>query len=139
MILTNELSALYAQGCDICDILTTPLPSCRLSPAYNDSSMDPVSAIGIGAPIIGTIDVVIRTISALRKLQERWKATDRTIISLLGQLGTLKAALLQISDWVSHSFEGKFQHHQLVMALEASIESCQLLLSIMDSLRADLA
>ena len=101
--------------------------------------MDPVSAIGIGAPIIGTIDVVIRTISALRKLQERWKATDRTIISLLGQLGTLKAALLQISDWVSHSFEGKFQHHQLVMALEASIESCQLLLSIMDSLRADLA
>ena len=62
-----------------------------------------------------------------------------TVNSLLGQLSTLKTALLQISDWVSRSLEGKVQHHQMVMNLEASIESCQLLVSIMDSLLAELA
>ena len=100
--------------------------------------MDPVSVIGLGASIIGITDVVTRTLSALRQLQQRWKTADVTVGLLVSQLTTLKAALNQISDWVNQRLEGAIQHHQLVMDLESSMQSCNLLVSLMDSYISEL-
>ncbi len=94
--------------------------------------MDPVSVIGLGASIVGIIDVVTRTLTSLRQLQQRWKKADLTVGLLVSQLTTLKAALNQISDWVNQRLEGAIQHHQLVIDLESSMESCNMLVSLMD-------
>lgn len=99
--------------------------------------MEPVSAIGLGASVIGTIDVITRSINALRKLQQRWKSTDMTIGLLLGQLSTLKAALDQISNWITQSLEGVPENYQMVIDLEASLDSCNILVSIMASYISD--
>ena len=60
--------------------------------------MEPISAIGLGASVIGTLDIVTRTTSALRQLQQRWKSADMTVSLLVAELTTLKAVLNQISD-----------------------------------------
>lgn len=88
--------------------------------------MDPVSAIGLAGSIVGIIDVAVKSISALRALQQRWKVADLTISLLISQLTTLKAALSQIKDWISTSLNANY-HYQLVMDLGASLESCETL------------
>ena len=94
--------------------------------------MDGLSAISLAGSIVGIVDVATRSISALRKIQERWKAADLTVSVLIGQLTTLKAALNQISQWVSMRLTGSSQHHQLVIDLEAAIQSCRLLILLLD-------
>lgn len=89
--------------------------------------MDPVSITGLAGSIVGLVDVAVRSISALRALQQRWKTADLTISLLIGQLTALRAALNQIEEWISTSLN-VFQHYQLVMDLEASLESCEALL-----------
>ena len=91
------------------------------------AAMDPVSITGLAGSIVGIVDVAVRSISALRALQQRWKTADLTISLLIGQLTALRAALNQIEEWISTSLNA-FQHYQLVMDLEASLESCQALL-----------
>lgn len=93
--------------------------------------MDAVSAIGLAGSIVGIIEVAARTVSTLRALQQRWKTADLTISLLISQMTTLKAALSQIEDWISTSLS-LIQHHQLVMDLEASLESCETLLLFID-------
>ena len=100
--------------------------------------MEVIATIGFATAIIQTIDVVARTINTLHKLQFRWKTTDFTISQLIGQLTTLKAALNQISNWVSGNV-GRFpQNHQLTIDLEASIESCRTLVLFMEDLLSNL-
>lgn len=99
--------------------------------------MDPVSAIGLAGSIVGIIDVAARSISALRALQQRWKAADLTISLLISQLTTLKAALNQIKEWISTSINAN-HHFQLVMDLGASLESCETLLLFIDGQLAHL-
>ena len=93
----------------------------------NHTAMDPVSVIGLASSVVGIVEVAIRSISALRALQQRWKAADLTISLLISQLTTLKAALSQIEEWISSS-PNAIQHYQLVMDLGASLESCETLL-----------
>ena len=93
--------------------------------------MDPVTVIGLAGSIVGIIDVAVRRISALRSLQRRWKAADLTISFLISQLITLKAALIEIEEWISTSLN-IVEHHQLVMDLGASLDSCGALLLFID-------
>lgn len=95
------------------------------------ATMDPISAIGLVASIVGTIDVAARSISTLRALQHRWKATDLTISLLIGQLTTLKAALNQIREWTSTSLNAT-HHYQLVLDLGTAVDSCETLLLFID-------
>ena len=100
--------------------------------------MEVIASIGFATSIIQTIDVVARNINTLRKLQVRWRSTDFTIAQLIGQLATLKAALDQISHWVSGNVGRCPQDHQLRIDLEASIESCHTLVSFMDDFLSNL-
>lgn len=58
--------------------------------------------------------------------------------ALLGQLSTLKAALDQIRQWVQRSLAGVPENYQMAMDLEASLDSCKVLVSIMDSYISEL-
>ena len=91
-----------------------------------------MEAIGLAGSIIGAIDVVVRTISALHRLQDRWRTADLTVTQIIGQLTSLKAALDLISNWISSKCEGLPQHQQLVKDLDVSITCCKTLVSFMD-------
>ena len=67
--------------------------------------MEPVSVIGLTGPIIGIVDVAARSISAVRILQQRWKLADLTIILLISQLTTPKAAMSQIEVCILNPLE----------------------------------
>ncbi len=61
-----------------------------------------------------------------------------TVGALLGQLSTLKAALGQIAKWIETSLVDSIQHHQLVIDLGASLDSCSILVSVMDGYLSEL-
>jgi hypothetical protein len=63
--------------------------------------MDPLSAISLADSVVGIVDVVSRTIKSLHNLSEPWKEADLAVTLLIAQLSALKAALNQISEWVS--------------------------------------
>ena len=101
-------------------------------------TMEAIASISFATSIIQTIDVVVRTIDSLRKLQVRWKSMDFTVAQLIGHLATLKAALNQISNWVSGNAGRCPQNDQLTTDLEASMESCHTLLSFMEDFLSNL-
>ena len=93
--------------------------------------MEPVTAIGLAGSIAGLIEVAAQSISTLRTLQHRWKAVDLTISLLISQLTTLRTALNQIEEWTATSLNAS-QHYQLIIDLQASLESCEMLLLVID-------
>lgn len=93
--------------------------------------MDPITAIGAISSITGIIEVICQTVKSLRKLHERWKDADLTILNLISQLNALKAALNKIGEWISEDLADIPQHHQLVIDLEDSITCCELLMKPM--------
>ena len=95
--------------------------------------MDPASILGLTGSIVSIVDVITRSISSLRALQERWKNADLTVSLLVVQLSTLKSALDQISQWMSTTFAQSPQHHQVVIDMSSSIRSCEALISFVDN------
>jgi len=96
-------------------------------------SMEPLSIVGAVSSIVTIVEVATRCISSLRALQQRWTGADWTVNLLVGQLVTLKAALDQIREWSAENLSTEPQHHQLVMDLDTSLESCRILISVIDS------
>ncbi len=94
--------------------------------------MDPASAISLAGSVFSIVDVVTRMIKSLHELQQRWKAADLTVAILISQLTTLKAALNQIAEWISSSLSAVPQYHQLIIDLEGSLGSCNVLITFMD-------
>lgn len=94
--------------------------------------MDPLSIVGAASSIVSILDIAMRCIGSLRILQQRWYEADWTVSLLVGQLTTLKVALEQIHEWIASSLDPVPQHYQLVLDLDASLESCHLLVSIID-------
>ena len=100
--------------------------------------MDPVSVMGVVGSVVNMVDVVTRGLKALRSMQQKWKMADMTVTLLLGHMATLKAALNQISDWISSNLRPMPQHHQLVIDLSLSLDSCNVLVAFMNNHLADL-
>ena len=86
--------------------------------------MDPVSLLGLAGSVVNIIDVIAKSIKNLRELQQKWKAADWTVDSLIGQLSTLSTALCQIYRWISLSLSREPQHDQLLVHLGESLEGC---------------
>jgi hypothetical protein len=87
--------------------------------------MDPVSAIGLTAAVISSIDACTRGFTPLLSLQSRYQQTDLTIRILLTQLSTLKAALVQISEWI-HKIHDAFPYDH-VLDLHISLDGSKFL------------
>ena len=95
-------------------------------------TMDPLTIVGAVGSVLGIIDVAARCIGSLRALQQRWTNADITVSLLIGQMSTLKAALDQIQEMTETNSWAISQDHQLVMDLDASVKSCQVLVSFID-------
>ena len=94
--------------------------------------MDPISAVGLTASLLKTVDAIAKSISSLVDLQSSYKRADLTVSLLIGHLATLKAALRQICEWRTVSLVAVPHHEQLLSDLNVSIEGCMVLLSILD-------
>lgn len=94
--------------------------------------MEPVSIISLVGSVVSIVDVIGRSLSYLLDLQTKYRKANLTISLLIGQLSTLKAALNQISEWITASLVGVPQHEQLVADLDVSIEACKILILVLD-------
>ena len=95
--------------------------------------MDPISIIGLAGSIVGIVDVVTKSLKALNELRLRWLEADLTLMLLITQLGTLKAALGQIAEWINSSLAAHpHQHYQLIIDLENALSCCKTLITLMD-------
>lgn len=101
--------------------------------------MDPVSAIGLAGSVVNIVGAVTGMIISLQELRRHWKDTDLTVVLLIAQLTTLKAALNQIAEWISSSLVDIPQYRQLIIDLEESWTSCNVLITFMDHHMAKLA
>lgn len=88
---------------------------------------DPVSIIGTVGALANIIQLVSQTISGIRDLQSDWKDANLNFLSLLGQLSTLRVALIKIDTWMKNGFGDA--HHQLVLDLDATMHCCGILLT----------
>lgn len=94
--------------------------------------MDPISAFGLTASLLNTVDVIVKSVNFLVALQTKYTQADLTVSLLIGQLSTLKAALNQICEWITVSLVAVSRHEQLVSDLTISIEGCRVLLLVLD-------
>jgi hypothetical protein len=94
--------------------------------------MDPVSAISLAASLVSIGDVLARSLRCLIDLQSRYRSASLIVNLLIGQLTTLKAAVNQITDWVTSSLFNSPTHEQVVADLETSLESCKLLILVLE-------
>ncbi|KAJ4288572.1 Guanine nucleotide-binding protein alpha-2 subunit [Kalmusia sp. IMI 367209] len=99
--------------------------------------MDPFAIVGAIGAILGTIDVINKSISAVTGLRQEWKEADITFLSLTTQLTAIRGALDKIAKWVSTDFYEE-SHHQLVMDLETSVCHCKMLVDKVHTFLAEL-
>ncbi|KAL8646043.1 MAG: hypothetical protein Q9226_007038 [Calogaya cf. arnoldii] len=95
--------------------------------------MEPASIVGLTLSIVSIVDIIAKNIHALSTLQAKYSNADLSLVSLLTQLSSLKAALGQIAEWIK--FEGlkaRFDRLQLGQDLVVAINGCQILISILD-------
>ena len=95
--------------------------------------MDPITILGTAGAVANIVDVITKTIKSLRELHDRWEDADLTIVNLMSQLNSLRAALQKISEWISSNLANEPQHHQLVIDLEDSLTCCHMLMKSMDT------
>jgi len=100
--------------------------------------MDPISVFGLVSSLITIADVIKESLIRLRILQLNYKNASLVVSLLIGQLNTLKAALDQITGWVSKSLINIPKHQQLVNDLDISVESCKVLVLFLDERIAQL-
>lgn len=93
--------------------------------------MEPISAVGLTASLLGCVKIITSGINSLLALQTKFRQADLTVQLFLGQLLTLRAALNQVCEWITVSLVGDLRHEQLVSDLTISIEGCKVLLSIL--------
>jgi hypothetical protein len=98
---------------------------------YFSTAMDPVSILGLVSSLITIADVIKSSLTRLRSLQSNYQNSSLAVSLLIGQLNTLKAALDQITEWVSSSFFNIPKHQQLISDINTSVESCKVLLSFL--------
>ena len=94
--------------------------------------MDPVSVIGLLSALAQLVDMTCNVTLGLNGIRSKYKSADLTIDLLIGQLTTLKAALGQITQWVSTSLTDLSSQGQLVEDLNTSTEGCRILMLVLE-------
>lgn len=94
--------------------------------------MEALSILGAASSVFSILDVASHSINSLRTFKQHWDDAGMRITLLIGQINTLKAALEQISEWVSTTATSVPQHHPLVSDLEQSLYSCRILVNFVN-------
>ena len=91
--------------------------------------MNPLTII---TSILGITRGITTIVKNLHDLRSKYQAVSLTVSLLISQLSTLKAALGQISEWITMSLYADFKHEQLVADLNTSMEGCHILILVLD-------
>jgi hypothetical protein len=94
--------------------------------------MDPLSIVGLTGTLVKISSVIAHSLLCLINLQSKYRSSSLIITLLIGQLTTLKAALNQITEWVSSSLLNIPVHEQLVADIQVALESCQVLIFVLE-------
>jgi hypothetical protein len=94
--------------------------------------MDPLSAISVVAALTQLTGQISGVVVGIDRLHTRYKDANLGIGLLGVQLSTLKAALGQITEWVSTGLTKSSANDLLVQDLYLSIESCQAMMVMLD-------
>ena len=92
---------------------------------------DPLTIVGALGSVAGIIDVLGKSISTIRELQNDWKRADVYVLNIGAQLIALKTALAKIQEWMDNDSVGS--HHQLVMDRDIVITCCKTLVENVDA------
>ncbi|KAF2269548.1 hypothetical protein CC78DRAFT_450102, partial [Lojkania enalia] len=82
------------------------------------------------ASVASLVDMLGRVITTIGGIIAQWKDPDISILNTNTQLIILKAAVVEIKDWME-TYPGEI-HHQLVMDLDDSLGCCQRLATRLD-------
>jgi len=94
--------------------------------------MDPVSALGLVSSLIAITQVAAGSLIRVKRLQSKYKSSSLVLSLLFGQLNTLKAALTQITEWITSTLLDISEQQQLMSDLEISLESCKILIAVLE-------
>lgn len=96
--------------------------------------MDPVTLVGVVASSIQIAQFIGGTVQNLRTLKGKFQEADITIRSLINQLSTVKAAVLQISEWAEFNFDDSPKEKAFTDGLNVALDGCK---EAMDVLSAE--
>ena len=91
--------------------------------------MEPVS---VATSILAIIKGITTIVESLNDLKPAYEGVNLSVTLLISQLSTLKAALGQISEWVTTRLYAVPKHEQLVADLSTSVEGCEVLILVLD-------
>jgi hypothetical protein len=99
--------------------------------------VDPLSILGAIGAVANIIELITKSISAIREIHGRWKEANLVFISLASQLTALRTALKNIQEWASGSLNEE-NDYQVVMDLDVSITCCVMLMEKFDTFLVEL-
>lgn len=92
-----------------------------------------MEAFGVAGTVISIVDIIARSVLTLHDLRRRTNEAEVTVSILISQLSTIRAALDQIHRWTDECLQDDMSHYQLIIDLGTSLDSCKLLISLIDS------
>ena len=91
-----------------------------------------MEVVGVVGSIVGIVDVIARSLSALVKLNLELKQADNSLLTMIGELGTTKAALEQLSQLYSTISPDSAGSYQFEIDLGHAINAAKGLVTIID-------
>jgi len=91
-----------------------------------------MEAIAAAASVVGLVSSIARVATTLNNLQQRYSLAALNIAFITSSLWTTKAALEAIGAWRATSTDTSESSQQLDVDLEVSLQSCALLVAIIE-------
>lgn len=89
-----------------------------------------LAVIGTAGAIGNIIDIVGRITAGVVRIAQTWRDAAFLAANLIAQLNAVKAALVQIQEWIDSGHPE--MHYQLVMDMDASIRACGTVMEMME-------
>lgn len=103
--------------------------------------MDPASAFGLVSGAFQIAQIALQTAQSLSTLRGKFENADLTIWSLIGELRTIRSALIQLGDWAQYN--SRDSHAPLFNdndeGLNVALEGCSVIMDVLSREVATLA
>lgn len=99
--------------------------------------MDPVSALALSKSVTTILGFLGKLIKELIALQTNYRRATARVRSFIGQLSTIKLALIKVSNWINTDLQASADE-ELVSGLKISLDSFQPIICLLNQLVTDL-
>lgn len=103
--------------------------------------MDPVSAFGLVSGAFQIAQIALQTAQSLTTLRGKFENADLTIWSLIGELRTIRSALIQLGDWAQFNSRDSLSpvFNDGDEGLNVALEGCSVIMDVLSREVAALA